>query len=311
MLMGDPGSRPRVSVVCPAYYSHGTIEASLRAIEGQTFRDIEIIVVNSSPETTTGEIVTTCFPSVRFIQSPVRLLPQAARNHGIEEASGELIAFTDPDCVAAADWLEKLVAAMDGGSGIAVGGMGIIDPTWWETGEHLQKFYWCLAGAAAGDLTDMATANVCITREVWRQAGPFRPDIFCGDTLFAWRARRAGFRIAFVPDAVVRHHHGAAIGGFIHERMTRGTEFARVRSEWHGWSRTRSLLYLLATPVILVVLSARAVAKGAAAGYGWRSASTAPLQILGHAAGLIGEARAHLADVLAPRSTTAEREAAT
>ena len=298
----EPGRRPLVSVVCAAYNSHDTITESLRAIEGQTFRDFEIIVVNSSPETRTGEIVTTLFPSVRFIQSPVRLLPQAARNRGMEDASGELIAFTDPDCVAAADWLEKHVAALRCGCGITVGGMGIIDPTWRETGVHLQKFYWCLAGAAAGDLTDMATANVCITRAVWRQAGPFDPDIFCGDTLFAWRARRSGFRIVFLPDAVVRHHHGMAVGRFVHERATRGREFAQVRSEWQGWSKTRSLLYLLATPAILVVMSARGVAKGLAAGFGWRAFSTAPLQILGHAAWLMGEARTHLANVFATRS---------
>lgn len=298
MPIVDPGRRPRVSIICPAFHSHDTIEGSLRAIEAQTFRDFEIIVVNSSPETRTEELVKSRFPSVRFIQSPVRLYPQAARNRGIMDASGELIAFTDPDCVAAADWLQKLVAAMDGGCGIAVGGMGIIDPTWRETGVHLQKFYWCLAGAAAGELADMATANVCICREVWQQAGPFRPDIFCGDTLFAWRARRSGFRIDFVPQAVVRHHHGMAIDRFVRERATRGREFARVRSEWHGWSQTRSLFYLLATPAILVVVSARAVAHGVAAGFGWRSFTTAPLQFLGHAAWLVGEARTHLANVL-------------
>jgi GT2 family glycosyltransferase len=305
MPIVDPGRRPRVSVVCSAYDSHDTIEESLRAIEGQTFRDFEIIVVNSSPETRTGELVTRLFPSVLFIQSPVRLYPQAARNRGIGEASGELLVFTDPDCVAAADWLEKLVAAMDRGYGIAVGGMGIIAPTWRETGIHLQKFYWCLAGAAAGELNDMATANVCISPEVWRQAGPFRSDIFCGDTLFAWRARRSGFRIAFAPQAVVRHHHGMAVGRFIHERATRGREFARVRSEWQRWSKTRSLLYLLATPLLLVVVSARGVVYGMAAGYGWRSFTTAPLQLLGHTAWLVGEARAHLAHVLATRSTQA------
>jgi len=310
MPTDDSGRRPRISVVCAAYDSHGTIEKSLRAIERQTFRDFEIIVVNSSPEARTGEIVARLFPTVRFFQSPVRLYPQAARNRGILEAAGELIAFTDPDCVAAADWLEKLVAAMDGGCEIAVGGMGVIGHTWRETGIHLQKFSWCLAEAAAGELTDMPTANACITREVWRQAGPFRPDIFCGDTLFAWRARSSGFRIAFLPDAVVWHHHDTSIGRFIHERAARGREFARMRSEWQGWSKTRSLLCLLATPLIVVVVSARGLLNGVAAGFGVRAFTTAPLQLLGHAAWVVGEARTHLANVLASRSTPAGFESA-
>jgi GT2 family glycosyltransferase len=291
----DPRGPPRVSVVCPAYHSSDTIESSLRALEAQTYRDFEIIVVNSSPETRTGKIVRERFPSVRFIQSPVRLYPHAARNRGIADAAGELLAFTDPDCIAAADWLEKLVAAIDRGCGIALGGMGIVQPTWRETGIHLQKFHWCLAGAAAGARSDLATANACITREVWRQAGPFDPDLFCGDSLLAWRANRASFRIDFVPNAVIRHHHGQTVCRFARERVTRGKEFALTRADWHGWSRAKSLLYLLATPATLVLVSARAVRDGFSAGYGLRSLSTLPLQVLGHASWLVGEARGHLA----------------
>ena len=297
----DPRTPPRVSVVCPAYHSYDTIEASLRALEAQTYRDFEIIVVNSSPEMRTQELVTSRFPAVKFVQSPVRLYPHAARNRGLADAAGELLAFTDPDCIAATDWLEKLVAAMDRGCGIALGGMGIIEPTWRETGIHLQKFHWCLAGAPAGERSDIATANACITREVWRQAGPFNADLFCGDSLLAWQARRAGFRIDFVPDAVVRHHHGQTAGRFARERLTRGKEFARTRADWHGWSKGTSLLYLLATPATLVLVTARSVRDGVSAGFGRRSLSTLPLQLLGHAAWLAGEARGHLARILARR----------
>jgi len=304
MASADPHRRPRVSVVCPAYHSYDTIEASLRALEAQTFRDFEIIVVNSSPETRTGEIVTAGFPSVRFIQSPIRLYPHAARNRGVEEATGELIAFTDPDCIAPADWLEKLVAAMDRGCGIAAGGMGLVRPSWGETGIHLQKFHWCLAGAAPGEQADLATANACLTREVWRRAGPFDPDVFCGDSRLAWRAKAASFRIDFVPDAVVRHHHGMTARGLVRERLARGKEFALNRADWFGWSKAKSLLYLLATPATLVLVSARGVRDGVAAGYGVRAVTTLPLQALGHAAWLVGEARAHLARILPTRPAT-------
>ena len=297
----DQGRPPRVSVICPAYHSYDTIEPSLRSIEAQAFRDFEIVVVNSSPETRTQEIVTSKFPSVRFVQSPVRLYPHAARNRGIADATGELLAFTDPDCIAATDWLEKLVAAMDRGCGIALGGMGLIEPSRRETGIHLQKFHWCLAGGSAGERSDVATANACLTREVWRQAGPFDADLFCGDSLLAWRAKRAAFRIDFVPDAVVRHHHGQSVGGFVRERSTRGKEFARTRADWHGWSRGKSLLQLLATPATLLLVTARSVRDAISAGYGLRSLSTLPLQLLGHAAWLVGEARGHLARIRARR----------
>jgi GT2 family glycosyltransferase len=293
---------PRVSIVCPAYYSHGTIEESLRALLDQTYQDFEIVVVNSSPETVTQEIVTQRFPSVRFVQSPVRLYPHAARNLGVTHTRGDLIVFTDPDCIACRDWLEKIVARMDRGSQAVVGGMGVIRPHWLETGIHLQKFYWCLEGARAGTLSDLATANACLARQVWQQAGPFNADIFCGDTHLSWKLQRLPTRIDFEPDAVVLHDHQTTLGRYIHERITRGKEFARVRSDWFAWSKARALAYLLAAPLTLAVVLIRAARSCAAAGYGWSYLATFPLQFIGHASWLLGESRAHLEYLRPPRS---------
>jgi glycosyltransferase involved in cell wall biosynthesis len=63
---------PLVSVVLPAYHSYETISLSLDALRKQSFRDFEVIVVNSSPETITSELVTANYPEVQFFQSPVR-----------------------------------------------------------------------------------------------------------------------------------------------------------------------------------------------------------------------------------------------
>ena len=63
---------PRVSVVLPAYFSDGSIAQCLDAIHAQTFQDFEVIVVNSSPESRTKEIVTSRFPRVIFEQSSTR-----------------------------------------------------------------------------------------------------------------------------------------------------------------------------------------------------------------------------------------------
>jgi len=52
----DPTS-PRASVIAPAYHSDATIHAFLDGLSGQTFRDFETIVVNSSPEGRTRTIV--------------------------------------------------------------------------------------------------------------------------------------------------------------------------------------------------------------------------------------------------------------
>ncbi len=122
--MSEEGG-PRVSVVIPTYYSSSTLEISLEALRRQRYRDFEVIVVNSSPEEETGRIVRERYPEVVFVQSPVRLYPHAARNEGIGRARGEVLVFTDPDCEPAPDWLERLVAACDGGTRVVVGAMGL------------------------------------------------------------------------------------------------------------------------------------------------------------------------------------------
>ena len=114
-------ANPQVSVILPAYYSDRSIAQCLEAISEQTFQDFEVIVVNSSPETRTHEIVTTRFPKVIFKQSPTRLLPHAARNLGVSLATGELLVFTDPDCLPQPEWLATLVQANRAGWSVVQG----------------------------------------------------------------------------------------------------------------------------------------------------------------------------------------------
>ena len=87
---------PRVSVVMPAYNAAWCIGAAASAVLWQTYRDLELVVVDDGSTDGTADVV-------GALHGPVRLVRQenagvaAARNRGIEAASGELIAFCDAD----------------------------------------------------------------------------------------------------------------------------------------------------------------------------------------------------------------------
>ena len=150
VYQSDAQAAPLVSVIVPAYNSFGTIPGFLCALRRQTFTDFETIIVNSSPETQTGKLVAEGLPEAHFEQSPVRLLPHAARNRGVELAKGSLLVFTDPDCVAESGWLRALVEANQRGHRVVVGSMGLIGTSAFERAVHLCKFSSWLPGLPEG-----------------------------------------------------------------------------------------------------------------------------------------------------------------
>lgn len=284
---------PRVSVIIPAYHSYATIGACLEALSAQTYQDFETIVINSSLEEMTEQIVTTEFPDVVFEQSPIRLLPHAARNRGAGLARGEILVFTDPDCTARPDWLEQLVAACDAGHPIVGGSMALGGRRWFEQGIHVCKFYWLLEGAPAGPRQIVATANVCVTRQVWDKIGPLDGNLFCGDAVFCWRATAHGIQPWFEPQAVVEHRHAENPTEFWHERLERGREFAEVRAGFEGWSRRRAGTYLVLFPIVVLLVVLRTGREASRSGWGQSFLLTLPVQFMGQLAWCLGEARAH------------------
>jgi GT2 family glycosyltransferase len=292
-------------VVVPAYHSDSTIAACLDGLTAQTLADFEVIVVNSSQEEHTGRIVADRFPRARFEQAPARLLPHAARNRGVERARGDLLVFTDPDCVPAPDWLELLAAASDRGHGVVVGAMDLIGNSAYERAVHLCKFAPWLPGAPEGPRTIAPTANVLYTREAWDAVGPFPGDVFSGDTLHSWRVAALGFRPWFEPRAIVAHRHGGDLRSFLRERHLRGEEFARLRLAEERRSRGWAVLHLAAAPAIPFLELARVGRRATSAGWGGAFLRSAPLQLVANSAWAFGEAQAHAQ--AAARNSSASR----
>jgi len=106
-----------VSVVIPAFEAEATVGAAISSALWQTYRDFEVVVVDDGSRDATGSIAGS-FPE------PVRVVRQenagvaAARNRGVAEAQGELIAFCDADDVLLPQHLEALVTVHERRGGI-------------------------------------------------------------------------------------------------------------------------------------------------------------------------------------------------
>ena len=283
---------PRVSIVISAFHSDATIGACLESLRAQTFGDFETIVVNSSPEDRTRRIVQR-LPGVRFEQSDVRLLPHAARNVGVKHARGALLVFLDPDCVARPDWLERLVRAVEDGHALVCGAMDLRECGWFARAVHLCKYSFRLSSLPGGHCGVAGTANACCTRDVWNAAGPFDGDRYAGDAVFSWRAAAAGWAPWFEPAAIVEHVYTGSVASLWRERLDRGRDYGETRARYERRGRAWAAARLLAMPALLAVVIARTARDALACGWAWTFVTTLPLQLLGHGAWLMGEARAY------------------
>ena len=112
---------PLISVVIPTYNEQDQIRRCLTSIFAQqTAHSFEVIVVDSSRDDT-PDIVRREFPDVNLIHREQQTFAAEARNIGIEQASGTIVAFIDADCVADIHWISA-IAGLEGCDHPAVGG---------------------------------------------------------------------------------------------------------------------------------------------------------------------------------------------
>jgi glycosyltransferase involved in cell wall biosynthesis len=109
------GRRPRASVIVPAYNAAASIAMTLASVISQSYRDIEIIVVDDGSTDATTSIVET----IAKRDQRIRLVRQdnagvaAARNRGIAEALGEFVAPVDADDIWLPENLARQIAALE------------------------------------------------------------------------------------------------------------------------------------------------------------------------------------------------------
>src|SRR5512143_1360393 len=112
----------RFSVVIVTYNDRARLADCLDSIFRQSYPSdgFEIIVIDDGSNDGTAESVSSRFPAVRVVQNQ-NAGPSASRAAGVKEATGEVIAFIDSDCVAPPDWLANIERAL-GRDGVKVVG---------------------------------------------------------------------------------------------------------------------------------------------------------------------------------------------
>lgn len=210
-----------VSIVVPAYNAEKTIARCLQACLAQTHAELEVLVVDDGSTDGTAGIVRS-FP-VHYVPQQNRG-PAAARNLGARGASGDILAFTDADCVPRPDWIERLLGGFKDRI-VAVGGTyGIVNP------EHVLARVVHAEILARherfGDTVDfLGSFNVAYRKIPFLSVGGFDESFRAAsaeDNDLAYRMSDYGGELAFIPNAIVDHHHPEKLLPYLRTQMRHG-----------------------------------------------------------------------------------------
>lgn len=111
----------KISVIIPARDAERWIAQCVENLLAQTCKDVEIIVVDDGSTDRTAEIVVESYPAVRLVRQAHKGV-SAARNAGLDAATGEYIHFMDVDDLLNLDYYERMARAVAGGADMAFGG---------------------------------------------------------------------------------------------------------------------------------------------------------------------------------------------
>ena len=282
---------PRVSIIIPVYQAESTLGRCLGSLSSQTFRNFETIVVDSGPGDSCRRIVDTCLPEAIYLRHSGRLLPHEASNLAVRTSGGALLAFLDPDVYPSRDWLARLLAARQDRGGVLVGGVACYGNRWIDRGAHYCKFDKWLAGGRPRLLTDAASANMLIGRDLLEGVGLFRSGSMHADTDISWRLRAAGVTLWLEPAAIVYHHHLHTWKSLLRERYRRGGGYGALWITWVRPSRGRLAWTVAASVIPLRLLSqtARVYRNAKSAGEARQLLVTLPVVLSALYAWLLGE----------------------
>ena len=215
---------PKVSVVVCAYNAADTLEDNLSSLERLTYPNYEVIVVNDGSRDRTGAIAHS-YARVKVIDIPNGGL-SAARNVGLANATGDIVAYTDADTRVDRDWLTYLVQPFLHSDVVGSGGPNVVPS---DDSPVAQ----CIARAPGGPthvLIDDRIAehvpgcNMAFRREALLAIGGFDPVYLrAGDDVdVCWRLQARGWKIGFAASALVWHHHRASIRAYWRQQVGYG-----------------------------------------------------------------------------------------
>ena len=217
----------KVSIIIPVYNAEKTLESVIEACLSQDYpkSSLEIIIVDDGSVDGSSEI------AKRYANHGLRYIyqensgPAKARNSGWKASSGEIICFTDADCLPEREWVSKLVASYGSQEIGGVGGSyGIVN------GDKL------LSACIHEEISErhlkmpevvnyLGSFNLSYRRRVLEEVGGFDESFKHAsgeDNDLSYRVIQKGYTLIFNKDAKVAHHYPERLIKYLKQQLVHG-----------------------------------------------------------------------------------------
>ena len=232
------------SIIIPCFNAATTLPETLASLQAQTLTDWEALLIDDGSSDATREIIAQAAladPRLHLLRNP-RKGPSAARNHGVTQARGEIIAFCDADDL----WAPQKLACM-----AALFGRPDADAAFARIGffrdrlEDAQAFSTVPQGALSvatllGENPVCTMSNLCIRKTSFAASGGFDETLVHNEDL-EWLIRLAGAGAQIVghDETLVWYRNNAFGLSADFGAMRAGRAAAIATAQWYGFSSDR------------------------------------------------------------------------
>jgi GT2 family glycosyltransferase len=223
--MATPPASPTVAVLILNWNGRAYLPACLNALTAQTYPPVTVTVIDNGSTDGSAEWLRQQWPSVRLLDLGANVGFAAGNNAAIREITADIVALLNPDVIVSLDWLAQIVAAFAADARVGVVGSKL----WYPDGRTIQHGggYLTLPQAMPGhyaigepdtgqadalrDVTYVIGGAAAIRRAVLAEVGLLDEGFFLyyEDVDYCTRARRAGWRVVFEPQATAVHVESA------------------------------------------------------------------------------------------------------
>ncbi len=244
--MAQAGPSPEISVIIPVRDGAQSLPPLLESLAGQTLsrERFEVIVSDNASSDSTAEVAAGY--GARVVEDPVPNRSRA-RNRGAAAASSRLYAFTDADCVAHPGWLEALLTHAEDAALVA--GEVKLRTTGSPNAIERYEALWRFGQEAWVEQGWAATANLLVHADAFEAIGGFDPTWrhIGEDVDLCFRARDAGYGLAFCPEAIVEHDGERELGPLLRRCFRHGYSvnqaFYRLGAGYRAWRDPQPALH--------------------------------------------------------------------